>query len=108
MAPPAPDVAPSIPPSGASNVAARGYGEAIPFTTSAVVPQRLITLLVIGSDARPGEKFTRTRADSLHLVMVNPAHPLGHDPRIPPRFLRARRRAWTDEDQRSLVYGDRS
>ncbi len=71
-APAAPDVPVSIPASGASNAAARGYGEALPFTTTAVVPDRLLTLLVIGSDARPGEKFTRTRADSLHLVAINP------------------------------------
>jgi polyisoprenyl-teichoic acid--peptidoglycan teichoic acid transferase len=32
-----------------------------------------IFLLVIGSDARPGEDVARTRADSIHLVGVNPA-----------------------------------
>jgi LCP family protein required for cell wall assembly len=32
-----------------------------------------IFLLVIGSDARPGEDIARTRADSIHLVGINPA-----------------------------------
>jgi LCP family protein required for cell wall assembly len=32
-----------------------------------------IFVLVIGSDARPGEDVTRTRADSIHLVGINPA-----------------------------------
>jgi LCP family protein required for cell wall assembly len=32
-----------------------------------------IFLLVIGSDARPGENVARTRADSIHLVGINPA-----------------------------------
>jgi LCP family protein required for cell wall assembly len=32
-----------------------------------------IFLLVIGSDARPGEDVARTRADSIHLVGINPA-----------------------------------
>jgi LCP family protein required for cell wall assembly len=32
-----------------------------------------LIVLVIGSDARPGQSVTRSRADSLHLVGVNPA-----------------------------------
>jgi LCP family protein required for cell wall assembly len=32
-----------------------------------------IFILLIGSDARPGEAITETRADSLHIVAVNPA-----------------------------------
>ena len=34
---------------------------------------RLFTMLVIGSDARPKENVLRTRADSLHLFVWNPA-----------------------------------
>jgi LCP family protein required for cell wall assembly len=32
-----------------------------------------VFVLVIGSDARPGEDVARTRADSIHLVGINPA-----------------------------------
>jgi LCP family protein required for cell wall assembly len=39
------------------------------------LPQRnLLFVLVIGSDARPGQSVSRTRADSLHIVGVNPRH----------------------------------
>jgi LCP family protein required for cell wall assembly len=33
---------------------------------------RLIVVLAIGSDARPGERVDRLRADSIHLIAVNP------------------------------------
>jgi len=45
----------------------------IPFTTSEAVPDGLVFLLVAGSDARPGEDLLHSRADSLHLLAVNPA-----------------------------------
>jgi LCP family protein required for cell wall assembly len=45
----------------------------IPFTTSEPVPDKLIFILAAGSDARPGEDLLRTRADSIHLLCVNPA-----------------------------------
>jgi LCP family protein required for cell wall assembly len=32
---------------------------------------RLITILALGSDARPGERIDRLRADSIHLIAVN-------------------------------------
>lgn len=32
----------------------------------------LITILVLGSDARPGEPIARLRSDSIHLVTINP------------------------------------
>ena len=42
--------------------------------TTAIVPNnKLFKLLVIGSDARPGEPFMRTRGDSLHIFLWNPA-----------------------------------
>lgn len=47
--------------------------EAIPFTTSEPVPDGLVFILVAGSDARPREDMLRTRADSIHLLAVNPA-----------------------------------
>ena len=42
--------------------------------TTAIVPQnKLFKLLIIGSDARPNEPMTRTRGDSLHIFLWNPA-----------------------------------
>jgi LCP family protein required for cell wall assembly len=46
---------------------------AIPFTSSIPVPDHLVFVLVIGSDARPREDLLATRADSLHLLALNPA-----------------------------------
>jgi len=37
----------------------------------------LFTLLIIGSDARPGESMLRSRGDSIHLLVVNPATKTG-------------------------------
>ena len=45
---------------------------AIRFTSVHAVPDHLVFVLVIGSDARPGEDLRRTRADSVHLLAVNP------------------------------------
>ncbi len=45
----------------------------IPFTSNEPVPDKLIFILAAGSDARPGEDMLRTRADSIHLLGVNPA-----------------------------------
>ena len=42
-------------------------------TTKVVPNNKLFTLLVIGSDARPKEKIDRSRADSIHLFVWNPA-----------------------------------
>jgi LCP family protein required for cell wall assembly len=38
---------------------------------------RLIVILAIGSDARPGERIDRLRADSIHLIAVNPRRGAG-------------------------------
>ncbi len=51
----------------------RAYGAAIPFNSSIPVPTELTFVLVIGSDARPGQDIRRTNADSVHLLAVNPA-----------------------------------
>ena len=48
------------------------YPPAIPFNSSVAVPTELQFVLVIGSDARPGEDIRRTNGDSIHLVAVNP------------------------------------
>jgi len=45
----------------------------IPFTTDEPVPDKLVFILTAGSDARPGEDLLKTRADSIHLLCVNPA-----------------------------------
>lgn len=45
----------------------------IPFTSHEPVPDKLIFILAAGSDARPGEDMLKTRADSIHLLAVNPA-----------------------------------
>jgi LCP family protein required for cell wall assembly len=49
------------------------FPAAIPFTTSEPVPDGLVFILVAGSDARPREDLVRARADSIHLLAVNPA-----------------------------------
>jgi polyisoprenyl-teichoic acid--peptidoglycan teichoic acid transferase len=51
----------------------RAYATAIPFTSSVAVPAGLQFVLVIGSDARPGQDVRRANGDSVHLVAVNPA-----------------------------------
>jgi len=51
----------------------RPWSAPVPFTTAQPVPQGLVFILVAGSDARPGEDLLHTRADSIHLLCVNPA-----------------------------------
>lgn len=48
-------------------------GAAVPFDSGADGVDDLVFVLVAGSDARPGEAIARARADSLHVVAVNPA-----------------------------------
>ncbi|MGH8998641.1 MAG: LCP family protein, partial [Acidimicrobiia bacterium] len=48
------------------------YGPAIPFSSAVAVPQDLVFVLAIGSDARPGRDPRRANADSLHLLAVDP------------------------------------
>jgi polyisoprenyl-teichoic acid--peptidoglycan teichoic acid transferase len=49
----------------------RPYGT-IAFRSDIPVPGDLVFILVAGSDARPNEDIRRTRADSIHLLAVNP------------------------------------
>lgn len=49
------------------------YGAPIPFNAAIEVPAGLIWVLLIGSDARPGQAQAQARADSIHLVAANPA-----------------------------------
>jgi LCP family protein required for cell wall assembly len=50
----------------------RGPGAALDFRGAVNVPSDLLFFLVIGSDARPGQDMTRTRADSIHIAAVDP------------------------------------
>jgi LCP family protein required for cell wall assembly len=50
----------------------RPYGAPLVFTSSIPVPADLLFVLVVGSDARPGEDLRHSHADSLHLLAVNP------------------------------------
>jgi LCP family protein required for cell wall assembly len=45
---------------------------AIEFTSDIPVPDHLVFVLVLGSDARPREELTATRSDSIHLLALNP------------------------------------
>jgi LCP family protein required for cell wall assembly len=38
---------------------------------AAAINQNVISILAVGSDARPGEDFTRTRGDALQLISIN-------------------------------------
>ncbi len=62
-------------PSGQGLLDANGrpYGAPVPFNDSIPVPEGLVWVLLIGSDARPGEPTMRSRTDSVHLLAANPA-----------------------------------
>lgn len=45
----------------------------VAFSTSEPFPRSVAFILVIGSDARPREDVRRTRADSIHLLAINPS-----------------------------------
>ena len=49
------------------------YRPALPFSPSVPVPEGLVFVLAIGSDARPGTDPRRGNADSLHLLAIDPA-----------------------------------
>lgn len=55
----------------------RPYGPAIEFTSDIAVPENLVFVLVLGSDARPHEDLMTSRADSIHLLALNPANGAG-------------------------------
>lgn len=66
---PRPEPGPAVGLRGANG---RPYGPPIPFVSSMPVSPELRFVLVIGSDARPKEDIRRSRADSIHVVAVNP------------------------------------
>jgi LCP family protein required for cell wall assembly len=49
------------------------YGKALAFHSNIPIKDGLVFILVVGSDARPGEDLRKTRTDSLHVVAVDPA-----------------------------------
>src|SRR5437868_459883 len=53
------------------------YGPAIPFTSSVEVPTKLVWILAIGSDARPGGDMRKSNGDSIHLIGVDPQTGVG-------------------------------
>jgi LCP family protein required for cell wall assembly len=70
------DGRPGVEPPSNSALAAPGgkpWAAPIPFTTKQDVPAGLVFVLVLGSDARPHEDMLTSRADSLHLLAVNPS-----------------------------------
>lgn len=64
-------VAEPRPARGLKGANGRPYGT-IAFRSDIPVPGDLRFILVVGSDARPNENIQRTRADSIHLLAVNP------------------------------------
>jgi LCP family protein required for cell wall assembly len=50
-----------------------GPGGALAFRGAVNVPKDLLFLLIIGSDARPGEDVTRSRGDSIHIAVIDPS-----------------------------------
>jgi len=50
----------------------RPYGSPLVFRSDVPVPRDLLFILVVGSDARPGQNLRKANGDSLHLLAVNP------------------------------------
>jgi LCP family protein required for cell wall assembly len=48
------------------------FEPAIEFHSDIPIPEDLVFVLVLGSDARPKEDLLATRADSIHLLAINP------------------------------------
>jgi LCP family protein required for cell wall assembly len=67
--PPLPEPGPAV---GLKVANGQPYAAAIEFRSDIAVPDDLVFVLVIGSDARPKEDLLATRADSLHLLALNP------------------------------------
>ena len=72
-APPEPVVIQPGPPMGLKVANGTPTRPAMAFDSSIPVPEGLVFILVLGSDARPKEDLLKTRADSIHLIAVNSA-----------------------------------
>jgi LCP family protein required for cell wall assembly len=64
-----PPTAPAVDPFAAEGSA---YGPPLAFTSAIPVPQELQFVLVIGSDARPGQDPRKHNGDALHLLAIDP------------------------------------
>jgi LCP family protein required for cell wall assembly len=51
----------------------RAYGKALAFSSNIPIKDGLVFVLIVGSDARPGQDLHKTRTDSLHVVAIDPA-----------------------------------
>lgn len=70
--PPEIPLPPRLHPAPLLGAGGRGNGSALAFRGAVNVPSDLKFFLVIGSDARPGQSVTHTRADSIHIAAVDP------------------------------------
>lgn len=75
---PEPDIGrPPIPaPKSSSSLLApsgSAYGRALAFHSAIPIKDGLVFMLIVGSDARPGQDLHKTRTDSLHVVAIDPA-----------------------------------
>lgn len=75
---PAPDIGRApipAPPRSASLLSPNGqaYGRALAFHSNLPVKEGLVFMLVVGSDARPGQSLRSARTDSLHVIAIDPA-----------------------------------
>ncbi len=63
------------PRNSSSLLAANGsaYGRALAFNSRIPIKDGLVFILIVGSDARPGQNLHKTRTDSLHVVAIDPA-----------------------------------
>jgi LCP family protein required for cell wall assembly len=67
--PPLPEPGPAV---GLKVANGHPFAPAVEFRSDIRVPDDLVFILVLGSDARPKEDLLATRSDSIHLVAVNP------------------------------------
>jgi LCP family protein required for cell wall assembly len=51
----------------------QAYGRALAFHSNIPIKEGLVFVLIVGSDARPGQDLHKTRTDSLHVVAIDPA-----------------------------------
>ncbi len=51
----------------------QAYGKALAFHSQIPIKAGLVFVLIVGSDARPGQNVRKARADSLHVVAIDPA-----------------------------------
>ena len=75
---PPPDIGRSPIPAPASSRSLQGangqaYGRALAFHSTIPIKDGLRFIMIVGSDARPGQDIRHTRTDSLHVVAIDPA-----------------------------------